>query len=470
MTTTVFDSANFAQAIAVTPALIEVGLDWLHLHGDFDLSLFFSEGKIKTGPKENLDGFRDVDKKLKINAKRNGCLSKLLQQGKTGYTLMKPNFDLIINRRDTDSIKWNYYDENVLPLWVADMDFLSPPEVTKAIIERVDHGLFGYSKTQKNTKRAVQGWLSKRHGWDVEADAILLIPGVIQSFNVAASAFSNPGDSVLLQTPSYHPFFEIANNSKLIQVINPLVRGTDGKYSPDIPGLKRSIRPNTRTFMLCNPHNPTGRVFTENELRSMAEICLDNNTIICSDEIHSDLIHKTHKHIPIASLSPEIANSTITLISTTKTFNLAGLKSSAVIITNPRLRETFQKRLSGFVGSVNLLGETALAAAYTLGENWLSELLQYLDGNRQFLIDYVENELPGLTIYPPEGTYLGWLNCSGTGLDNPAEFFLEKARVGLNSGAWFGEEYADHVRINFGCPKVTLSSALDRIREALNNR
>ena len=383
---------------------------------------------------------------------------------------MKPNFDQIINRRDSDSIKWNYFAEDVLPLWVADMDFLSPPEVTRAIIERVDHGLFGYSKPQTSTKLAVQNWLSNRHGWDVGTDAILLIPGVIQSFNVAASAFSNPGDSVLLQTPSYHPFFEISSNSKLIQVINPLERGSDGKYSPDITGLKNAILPNTRTFMLCNPHNPTGRVFTENELRSMAEICLDNNTIICSDEIHSDLVHKNHKHIPIASLSSEIGNSTITLVSTTKTFNLAGLKSSAVIITNPRLREIFQNRLSGFVGSVNLIGEAALEAAYTFGENWLSELLHYLEGNRQFLIDYVENELPGITIYPPEGTYLGWLDCSGLDLDNPAEFFLEKARVGLNSGAWFGEKYADHVRINFGCPQIILSRALDRIRESLNNR
>ena len=274
----------------------------------------------------------------------------------------------------------------------------------------------------------------------------------------------------MLQTPSYHPFFEISKNSKLIQIINPLIRGIDGKYSPDLPGLRELIEPKTRTFMLCNPHNPTGRVFTENELRGMAEICLANNTIICSDEIHSDIIHKAHKHIPIASLSPEIAKSTITLVSATKTFNLAGLKSSAVIITNPRLRELFQKRLSGFVGSVNLLGEAALAAAYTHGENWLSELLHYLDGNRQFLIDYVANELPGLTIYPPEGTYLGWLDCSGTDLDDPADFFLKKARVGLNAGAWFGEEYKDHVRINFGCPRITLSSALDRIRDALNNR
>ncbi len=383
---------------------------------------------------------------------------------------MKYNFDEIIDRRNSDSIKWNYFDEDILPLWVADMDFLSPPEVLGALRSRIDHGLFGYSKPQDKTRLAVQNWLSIRHGWDVQCDDILLIPGVVQSFNVAAAAFSRPGDSVLLQTPAYHPFFDVSLNSTLNQITSPLDCDSNGHYTPNISQLKKALTPDARTFMLCNPHNPSGRVFSESELLSMAECCIENNTIICSDEIHSDIVHPGFKHIPIASLSLEIAQSSVTLVSTTKTFNLAGLKSSAVIIPNPRLREIFSNQLSGFVGTVNVLGEIGMAAAYEHGTEWLSELLIYLDGNRQFLLDFVSNELSGINLYPPEGTYLAWLDCSDLELPNPAEFFLNKARVGLNSGEWFGKNYSDHVRLNFGCPREILASALERIKNALSSR
>ena len=383
---------------------------------------------------------------------------------------MKYNFDQIIDRRNSDSIKWNLFEEDVLPLWVADMDFLSPPAVLDAIRKRVDHGLFGYSKTQEKTRLAVRNWLANHHGWKVQTDNILIIPGVVQAFNVAAAAFSQPGDSVLIQTPAYHPFFDVSSNSMLKQIVSPLVCDSKGRYSLDSKQFNNSLRPNTRTFMLCNPHNPTGRVFTESELLSMALSCLENNTIICSDEIHSDVVHPGNKHTPIASLSSEIAQSTVTLISTTKTFNLAGLKSSAVVISNPRLREIYTKQLSGFVGSVNILGEIAMATAYEHGSEWLSELLLYLEGNRQFLLDFVSSELPGIALYPPEGTYLAWLDCSKLDLANPAEFFLDQALVALNSGEWFGESYKDHVRINFGCPRNTLSSALERIKKSLLSR
>ena len=382
---------------------------------------------------------------------------------------MKYNFDQIIDRRSSDSIKWNLHDDDVLPLWVADMDFPSPPEVLDALRNRVDHGLFGYSKTQEKTRLAVKNWLSSRHGWNVQVDDILIVPGVVQAFNVAASAYSQPGDSVLLQTPAYHPYFDVHSNSNLKQVISPLVRDSKGYYSLDNTQFRDSFLPNTRTFMLCNPHNPTGRVFTRAELLSMAEICLNNNSIICSDEIHSDIVHPGYKHIPIASLSDEIAQMTITLISTTKTFNLAGLKSSAVIIRNPRLRELFINRLSGFVGSVNILGEIALSAAYDHGSNWLDQLLNYLEENRQYLLDFVTNELPGINISPPEGTYLAWLDCSNLNIAEPGKFFLNEARVGLNSGEWFGEDYSDHVRINFACPRETLANALERLRIAVSS-
>lgn len=383
---------------------------------------------------------------------------------------MKYNFDQIIDRRNSDSIKWNLFEEDVLPLWVADMDFMPPPDVLEAIRKRIDHGLFGYSKPQKNTRLSIQKWLEKRHGWEVQIDDILIIPGVIQAFNVAAAAFSQPGDSVLIQTPAYHPFFDVSPNSMLKQIISPLVCDSKGRYSIDRALFNNSLSPKTRTFMLCNPHNPSGRVFNKSELISMAQSCLENNTIICSDEIHSDIVHPNYKHIPVASLSTEIAQSSVTLVSPTKTFNLASLKSSAVIIPNPRLRELYSKQLSGFIGTVNVLGEIAMATAYEHGSEWLSELLVYLDGNRQFLFDFVSNELSGIDMYPPEGTYLAWLDCSKLDLASPAKFFLEQALVALNSGEWFGEKYKDHVRINFACPRITLSKALENLKKSLLSR
>lgn len=383
---------------------------------------------------------------------------------------MKYNFDLILDRRASDSIKWNLFEEDVLPLWVADMDFLSPPEVLDALRKRIDHGVFGYSKIQDKTKSAVQNWLLSRHGWKVQVEDILIIPGVVQAFNVAAAAYSQPGDTVLIQTPAYGPYFYVSSNSQLIQIDSPLACNSRGFYSLDGSRFKNSLRPDTRTFMLCNPHNPTGRVFDQTELLSMAQSCIENNTIICSDEIHSDIVHSGYKHIPVASLSTEISQMTVTMVSATKSFNLAGLKSSAVIIQNPRLRELFSNQLSGFVGSVNVLGETAMAAAYEYGADWLAELLNYLEGNRELLMDFVSNELPGINLYPPEGTYLAWLDCSELDLDNPADFFLKQAKVGLNSGEWFGENYTDYARINFGCPRDILNTALERIKLALLSR
>ncbi len=377
------------------------------------------------------------------------------------------NFDKIINRRLSDSIKWNREDEDVLPLWVADMDFLVPEPVLNALQKRISHGIFGYSKTHASTKLAIQAWMSDRHDWLVATDDILVVPGVVQGFNIAAAALTNPGDSVLFQTPAYHPFFDVARNSHLNQRIHSLSKDDDGYYTINTDKFRDAVSPQTRIFMLCNPHNPTGRVFSEKELTKMADICLQENIIICSDEIHSDLIFQGSKHIPIASLSSDISQNTITLISASKTFNLAGLKSSAVIITNPELRNQFQAKLRGVSGSVNLLAETAMAAAYSHGKDWLDELLQYLEINRDILVDYVSDELPGININTPQGTFLGWLDCTESGLENPADHFLTKGRVALNSGEWFGNEFDKYARINYGCPREILLSALDRIKKSL---
>ena len=383
---------------------------------------------------------------------------------------MKTNFDILANRCDSDSIKWNLYDEDVLPLWVADTDFLSPSPVIKALKNRIEHGIFGYAKSQETTKEAVRNWLLARHNWEVTLEDIILVPGVVQGFNYVAKAFTNPGDSVLFHTPAYHPFFQVAGCSNLNQITTPLTHNADNTYKFSQDKFVSSISPRTRLFILCNPHNPTGRVFSKSELELMSQACLDHKIIICSDEIHSDLVFSGSKHIPIASLSKSIADITITLVSPSKTFNLAGLKSSIVIITNPSLREQFIQSMSGFAGSVNLLGETAMRAAYQFGEDWLDRLLRYLEFNRDFLFDYVTTQLPGIQVNKPEGTYLSWLDCSEIDLKDPAEFFLSQARVALNSGTWFGKDYVNFARINFGCPRERLFEGLERIRNSLANR
>jgi cystathionine beta-lyase len=376
-------------------------------------------------------------------------------------------FGTFIDRRDSDSLKWNLFEEDVLPLWVADTDFQAPPPVTAALQKRLDHGLFGYSLPQESTKLSICEWLERRHHWTVSPEEVLLFPGVVPAFNIAARAYTNPGDSVLIQTPAYHPFFDLPTNVGLGQSEHSLVQDSSGKYVIDLDEFEGCIRPQTRIFMLCNPHNPTGRVFKQAELESIAEICLNRNIIICSDEIHSDLVYAPHQHLPIASISHEISQAAITLISPSKTFNLAGLKCSAVIIQNKRLREAFCSQTRGYAGSVNVLGETAMRAAYSQCEEWLADLLKYLDENRQALFQFVNQELPGVSMALPEGTYLGWLDFTKTDLDDPGDFLLQKSRVGLNSGSWFGSDYSKYARINFGCPAKILGEALIRIKSAL---
>ena len=383
---------------------------------------------------------------------------------------MKYNFDQIINRRESDSIKWNLYEEDVLPLWVADTDFISPPSIVSSLRERVNHGIFGYPKIQDSTKRAIQLWLLKRHNWEVALDDIVLVPSVVQGLNITAKAYTNPGDALLIQTPAYHPFFHVAKNTNTSLISSPLSRNSTGSYKVSEDVFQSFITPETRIFILCNPQNPTGRTFTKTELLNMAEVCLKHNIIVCSDEIHSDLVFPGAKHIPIASLSEDISAITVTLLSASKTFNVAGLKSSAAVITNPILRDQFVQTMNGFVGTVNLLGEIAMRSALETGEDWLQNLLFYLEYNRNLLFDFIHTELPGVQMSKPESTYLGWLDCQDTGLKNPSKFFLDQSRVALNDGSWFGEEYSRFVRLNFGCPKERLLVGLERMKIALGQR
>mgnify|MGYP006277358883 CR=1 FL=1 len=380
---------------------------------------------------------------------------------------MASSFDQYVNRKDSGSVKWNRYADDVLPLWVADMDFLSPPPVIKALSERVKHGVYGYPEIQQSTKDSVVDWLWKEHNWSVTGEDLVFLPGVVVGFNLAAHALTKPGQGVLVQTPTYRPFLNVSGHAKIEQHEIPLDRNKGGKYLVRKTTFNHAIQENTQIFMLCNPQNPTGRVFSKAELEMMAETCLKNKIFICSDEIHSDIIYSQNEHIPIATLSPEVAKRTITLLSPSKTFNIAGLKASYAVITNSELRERFIAGKQGLVGGLNLFGQTALRASYTEGKAWLEELLIYLENNRNFLFDFVSTKLDSVSMVSPEGTYLAWLDCRETGIEVPQEYFLKDAKVALNPGNWFGKPGEGFVRLNFACPRKTLREGLDRLAHSL---
>lgn len=376
------------------------------------------------------------------------------------------NFDEIIDRRHSDSGKWNVYDADVLPLWVADTDFKSPDVIMDAIKQRVDHGVFGYPTHSNTLAQTTADWVEKRHGWKINPEQVQLLTGVISGFNLVAQAFAGQG-KVLVQIPSYPPFLHVAENAGTQMITHSLVPGVD-QYEMDFDSFEAAAS-QASIFLLCNPQNPTGRVFTRAELERMAEICLRHHVLICSDEIHSDLVYGGQKHIPIASLSPEVAARTITLIAPSKTFNVAGLKTAMAILPSKDMIKPLSAAAKGLVGSPNLLGQTAAEAAYRHGEAWLAELLVYLEANRDFMVDFIHRNLPGINCFSPQGTYLAWLDCRALNLPGtPYQFFLDKARVALNKGDDFGENGIGFVRINFACPRATLLEALQRMFDVLS--
>ena len=384
---------------------------------------------------------------------------------------MSCDFDQIIDRRHTDSAKWRRYDEDILPLWVADMDFAVPEPVIRALEERVAHGIFGYGLSPDSLCEVIQEHLARLYGWRVETDEIFFLPGVVTGFNLACHAVGAPGDVVLVETPVYWPMLAApGNNGRTCKVV-PLVE-EDERYEHDFDGFERAILDTdtgrTSLFLLCNPHNPVGRVFETTELERLAEICLRHGVVICSDEIHCDIVYQNHRHVPIASLAPEIGAQTITLFAPSKTFNVAGLSCSVGVIQNPDLRARLKQAGAGLVPHVNVLGYTAALAAYRDGQAWLDALLVYLQANRDYLLEYIATHMPGIKCKKPEGTFLAWLDCREADVPgNPHQFFLERARVALNDGARFGTGGEGFVRLNFGCPRATLTEALERMRTAL---
>lgn len=380
------------------------------------------------------------------------------------------DFDRLPARRDSDSNKWRKFPADVLPLWVADMDFPSPPAVVAALRARVEHGFFGYLTEKPELQEVVAERLAKRYGWRVEPEAVMPLPGVIAGFNLAIRALTTPGDGLLVQTPVYPPILRAAGNHGLTRDGQPLARGADGRYGVDVDAFASDIRPRTRAFLLCNPHNPVGRVFERHELEAMATACLRRDLWIIADEIHGELLYDGRQHVPMASLGSEVEQRTVTLVAPSKTFNVPGLKCAVAVVPNASLRQRLTAAVSDLVPKINVLGHTAAVAAYREGDEWLEALLRYLEANRDFLVRQVPSQLPGVHVTAPEATYLAWLDCRDTGLADPYTFFLERAKVALNDGNAFGPGGDGFVRLNFGCPRALLVDGLSRMGTALERR
>ena len=392
---------------------------------------------------------------------------------------MPYNFDNIIDRRSSNSIKWTKYPEDVLPMWVADMDFLTPQPILDALQAALEHGVLGYEMPSRSLFESVAARMDRLYGWKIEPEMVVATPGIVSGFNAAARAVCAPGDGILMQPPVYFPFLKVHENVGLTRQYAPLVKVTDDQlihYEINIDAFEAAIDSGdakTRMFLLCNPHNPTGNAFTERQLSLMAEVCLRHDVFICSDEIHSELLLDDTKHIPIATLSPEIEDRTITLVAPSKTFNTAGLFCGFAIIPNPDLRARYQKAVGQMTLHVNSLGQVAAQAAFAGDcDDWLAEVLAYLTANRDFLAQFMQENLPEIRFTVPEATYLAWLDCnplleSGKISGSPFEFFLNEAKVALNDGSEFGPGGDGFVRLNFACPRSVLEEALGRMHKAL---
>jgi len=393
-----------------------------------------------------------------------------------GDNYMKYDFNKVIDRKNTNSVKWDlccqiFGKSDILPMWVADMDFSSPVEIIDAIKKRAEHGIFGYTFSPDRLGESIVRWMKKRHNWDIKEEWILHTPGVVTSVKNAILALTEKGDGVLLQTPVYYPFFaSITGNGRKL-ITNPLIYN-NGYYEIDFDDLETKFSGGVKMMILCSPHNPGGRVWRRYELEKIAELAEKHKVIILSDEIHSDLVFKDYKHIPVASLSKETERNTLTCISPTKTFNIASLSHSSVIIPNPEFREKFEKtgRNTG-ADMLNIFGQIAAEAAYTYGEEWLDELMEYLGGNLETLNTYFKDNIPSIRVGKLEATYLAWLDCRDV-MDkagNLNRFLVEKAGVGLNDGAMYGREGFGFQRLNFACPRGILLEGLKRIGEAINS-
>ncbi len=386
------------------------------------------------------------------------------------------DFDRIIDRRGTHSYKYDglqkvFGTDDVLPMWVADMDFAVPPAVSEALRRRAEHPIYGYTFRPEEYYRSIVDWIGRRHGWQVEREWIRYSPGIVPAINLAVQGFTAPGDGVILQSPVYHPFFYAVNLNDRKLLNNPL-REEGGYYRMDFDDLAGKAK-EAKLLLLSNPHNPVGRSWDEDELRTLGEICVENDVLIVSDEIHADLTLPGHRHVPLASLSEEIAARTITCMAPSKTFNLAGLSTSSVIISDPEIRKRFEEVVERLhIGGGNLFGMEASIAAYTHGEPWLDALLEYIRGNVEYARTFLAEKMPEVTLSPVEATYLLWLDFrrTGMGAEELKRFMTEEAKVGGNDGAMYGPGGEGFVRLNVACPRTIVEEAFERIYQALKKR
>ena len=379
---------------------------------------------------------------------------------------MSFDFDTVHDRRDSDSLKWaRYRGRDVIPMWVADMDFLSPPPILQALHERVEHGIFGYAAVPEGLPQILVTRMREKYRWEIDPSWIVWLPGVVPALNVVCRAYGADGDEVVTFTPIYPPFLTAPPRcGKTLKTI-PL-RREDGLYAFDAERFERELSSRSRILLLCNPHNPVGRRYERREIERIADICVAHDMLICSDEIHCDLILDGGSHVPTATLGPEVSARTITLMAPSKTFNIPGLNCAFAIIENADLRSQFKKAKEGTVPHTNVLGYTACLAAFRDGEPWRLALIDYLRGNKDIVRKFINAELAGLSMDDVQATYLAWIDTRALGLPKPARFF-EKFGVALFDGAEFqGEGF---VRLNFGCPRSILVEALDRLRRAVQS-
>jgi cystathionine beta-lyase len=383
-------------------------------------------------------------------------------------------FDRIVDRTGTESMKWVYPRQvlgvaDAIPMWVADMDFEAPPAVVEALRRRAEHGVFGYPLVPPSLYEAAMGWLERRHGWKVEKSWITVTPGIVAALNYCVPALTKPGDGIIIQPPVYHPFYYAIENHGRRVVRNPL-RFDGRRYTMDFDDLERKIEAPGQLLILCSPHNPVGRVWTREELERLGRIAVERDLVVISDEIHHDLVYRGHRHQVLAALSPEIAVRTVTCIAPSKTFNIPGLSTAAVIASNPDLLtkiENGAERAGYDLGQV--FGLVGFEAAYAHGDDWLDALLPYLEGNIDLMEAFLADRLPEIKLIRPEGTYLALLDCRALGLAPDAlnDFFLKRAGVYFSDGTLFGKELEGFVRVNFGCPRSVLREALERIERAV---
>jgi len=392
-------------------------------------------------------------------------------------------FDKLIDRSGSDSAKWDgaaaiFRTNDILPMWVADMDFEVARPITEAIIRRAEHPIYGYLFENDSLKQSVVDRIQAKYDWPIKKEWLIFSTGVGHALHMIIMTFTKAGDGVILQPPVYYPFFSAIKSNGCKVIENQLVE-ENGFYTMDFKGLEKAFRPDysglrpepsrARMMLLCSPHNPVGRVWNKDELAEVSRITLANDALIISDEIHAELLLNGHRHIPTATLSEEIAENTITCFSPSKTFNLAGLKASVIIIPNPKIRRIFRERTAGFLSFPCAFGLAAMEAAFRDGDPWLTELLDYLENNLSFLQEFCTSRLPQIDVIPPQGTYLVWLDCRKLGLsDRQLQTFMrKKAKVGLDDGYIFGSGGSGYQRINIACPRSRLEEALLRIEKAL---